>query len=661
MADSLRPSLLTRPPDASQDSSMGPGMLNMDADNYEMESEGPIIEDTLLSQAKNNNLDASLNEYTSLESNIPCGQISRIDATPPAFLTSSTNSSSSLQDFTLPGLDDLERPINAIEQSIQVIQQYSQQENHQQENQYQETPRNLRRSTVNNHTLQSSGARSVILIQAIDENEGKQLIKNPMKINQAIKQSLFNSMDINDIRMNNKRGLIAVEMKNTLTQHQVQALTEIGMFANIQVKCYLPNSDSYVSGVISPIDLNTDLQQLAHEIEITDGSKIHSITRLKKKINNNWEDSLSLKITFLTNKCPSHISIHHIRYQVRPYVANPMQCYRCQRLGHTTKSCKATYQRCMICGGPHDRGQCNNVNNIQCANCKKDHPANSRSCQYLKDAIEIEKIKATRQTNYENARRIYSTRKESNIINTLPNEQDKRESQYHRHPTSQNATYSQIVRTQSTPITYMTTRDNSTQTENNEVNQLQQPKVDTNFFINLRNLIVELLTSRPYSDTNKDQYSKTNNAMKEHFGINLQEKETNQYQEYGTRQQQENGTYQLQENETLHHQNNETQYQENETQQRQEIEIQQHQENETHQTHKQLPTRQESNPAFSKRRCSSKPKSDTEEDISNTMQSEEETNFIWETIEKRQVKKVINNTDQTANKGSRRSKRRKQN
>lgn len=64
-----------------------------------------------------------------------------------------------------------------------------------------------------------------------------------------------------------------------------------------------------------------------------------------------------------------------------PYVNNrsgPTQCRRCQMYGHGTSHCSRV-ERCLKCGGNHSADDCL-MTEIKCANCGKEHEANSKAC-----------------------------------------------------------------------------------------------------------------------------------------------------------------------------------------------------------------------------------------------------------------------------------------
>ena len=79
-------------------------------------------------------------------------------------------------------------------------------------------------------------------------------------------------------------------------------------------------------------------------------------------------------------------------FKVRPYVHSPLQCFKCQRLGHTATGYKAKVC-CLKCGEEHKVESCL-AEEIKCANCKGNHRANSTECTLIAEGKEIEKRRA---------------------------------------------------------------------------------------------------------------------------------------------------------------------------------------------------------------------------------------------------------------------------
>ena len=104
---------------------------------------------------------------------------------------------------------------------------------------------------------------------------------------------------------------------------------------------------------------------------IKEKHEIISLERLKKRINGAWVPSESLKITFREKILPRAVVIGHSYYKIRPFVHPPVQCFNCQRVGHTAQGCRAR-TRCLVCGENHNKEVCQAVIE-KCANCTGSH------------------------------------------------------------------------------------------------------------------------------------------------------------------------------------------------------------------------------------------------------------------------------------------------
>ena len=88
---------------------------------------------------------------------------------------------------------------------------------------------------------------------------------------------------------------------------------------------------------------------------------------------------------------------------------------------------KAT-ERCLICGGNHSRQNCPDKGGtiFKCANCKGPHTANSKECAIIKQARNIESIRANQNISYVKARDIVikksrSSQENPNLRNIIRN------------------------------------------------------------------------------------------------------------------------------------------------------------------------------------------------------------------------------------------------
>ncbi|KAG8230374.1 hypothetical protein J437_LFUL011500, partial [Ladona fulva] len=76
-------------------------------------------------------------------------------------------------------------------------------------------------------------------------------------------------------------------------------------------------------------------------------------------------------------------SLFHLRITINDYIKakEPVQCMRCQRIGHTKNFCRMAYN-CIKFGGPHSTTECKKQKEDQprCYNCHQNHPASYRGC-----------------------------------------------------------------------------------------------------------------------------------------------------------------------------------------------------------------------------------------------------------------------------------------
>lgn len=259
-----------------------------------------------------------------------------------------------------------------------------------------------------NSTLRSTDLGTVVIIQPSSKN----LLSNPVAVAKALKNSPFGKHKMKDIRTNKRKNFIVSELE-TYDPQVIKELIEVTKLGEWEVQCFQPKNDMGKSGVFGPLSLEASLADLKEHIQIkslnNEGEipEIISLDRLKRKTDEGWVDSACIKITFNCKVLPEAISIFHSFYKLRPYVAEPLQCYKCQRYGHTSTSCKAM-ERCLLCSGNHSKSNCPNSrlpNNFRCANCKGAHKANSISCELFSKAKEIENVRAKSNKTYVEARK----------------------------------------------------------------------------------------------------------------------------------------------------------------------------------------------------------------------------------------------------------------
>ncbi|GBM71023.1 hypothetical protein AVEN_156295-1, partial [Araneus ventricosus] len=111
-----------------------------------------------------------------------------------------------------------------------------------------------------------------------------------------------------------------------------------------------------------------------------------------------------LILTFDSAKLPEHIKAGYMRLSVRPYIPNPLRCFKCQRFGHSKTSCRGTLTcaRCAEVG--HESNDCTRTE--KCVNCKGEHTSFSRNCFAWKQEKEIITTKIKKKISYQEARKL---------------------------------------------------------------------------------------------------------------------------------------------------------------------------------------------------------------------------------------------------------------
>ena len=284
-----------------------------------------------------------------------------------------------------------------------------------------------------------------------------------------------------------------------------------------------------------------NLEQLKFDIDTYEEIEIRNVERLKRKEDDAWVDSPSIKITFVSTNCPTYVSLYHIRYKVRNFIPDIMQCHKCQCLGHSTKSCTARYPRCLYCSGPHNKEQCKTQTRT-CANCREPHYANSNSCTYIQDARTVEKIKAKQNIDYPTARKeMIKQKNDRPQANAFPplrprqpasNQMKAQDNNYEKNLMN----YAGAAQTQrrSQPFSNSENRTNnrdepilvnkSVQTDN--VREVKECLCTSDgFFTKLKQLIIELLGTDINKDNQPVLHKLAESAIKKSFGIDLQKQE----------------------------------------------------------------------------------------------------------------------------------------
>ncbi|GFV09916.1 RNA-directed DNA polymerase from mobile element jockey [Trichonephila clavipes] len=155
-------------------------------------------------------------------------------------------------------------------------------------------------------------------------------------------------------------------------------------------------------GVISESDLLT-----TPDAEILDGFSDQGVIQVRRitiKKDNSVIPTKHLILIFNRPKLPTTIKAGYLNCKIRPYIPNPLRCFKCQRFGHSQNSChgQLTCSRCAAVG--HSSTDC--TLEPKCINCSQIHTTDSKFCPKWKTEKEVQTIKTNRNISYFEARKL---------------------------------------------------------------------------------------------------------------------------------------------------------------------------------------------------------------------------------------------------------------
>ncbi|GFV26289.1 uncharacterized protein TNCV_4302321, partial [Trichonephila clavipes] len=155
-------------------------------------------------------------------------------------------------------------------------------------------------------------------------------------------------------------------------------------------------------GVISEPDL-----LYASEGEILEGLSDQGVTQVRRITILKDSTRLLTKhilLSFNSPKLPTTIKAGYLSCKIRPYIPNPLRCFKCQRFGHSQTSCRGqlTCSRCASVG--HASTDC--ILEPKCFNCSQPHTADSKLCPKWKSEKQIQEIKTNQNITYVEAQKL---------------------------------------------------------------------------------------------------------------------------------------------------------------------------------------------------------------------------------------------------------------
>jgi len=180
-----------------------------------------------------------------------------------------------------------------------------------------------------NHALRSQGEGLVIIVKPVGEQAGT-FLKNPIILAKAIKNSIFARNECNDMRVNNRRNILCIQLKKQ-DKDLIPELLTVRNIGEWPVQCYQPTNDISCYGVIGPIHPDMDLNDIKENMH-TGGEKIEivNLVRMDQFQTGNRKPSSSIKVQFKSKVIPKNVYLDMISYPVREFCLPPLRCFRCQ-------------------------------------------------------------------------------------------------------------------------------------------------------------------------------------------------------------------------------------------------------------------------------------------------------------------------------------------
>ncbi|GBN58513.1 hypothetical protein AVEN_105202-1 [Araneus ventricosus] len=200
-----------------------------------------------------------------------------------------------------------------------------------------------------------------------------------------------------------KNGKLLIETANDKQAALIVNLKKIGENEITVAPHYSLNQ---AKGVISESEFQYDTD--SDIMEYLRSQNVSAVKRISVRKDGQYVPTKHLILTFNVPTLPKSVIIAYIDCPVRPYIPNPLRCYKCQKFGHSIQSCRGT-ETCARCAEVgHTSNTCTAA--PLCANCKGDHPSYARSCPRWKDEKEIQAVRVRQNVSFVEARKIVADR-----------------------------------------------------------------------------------------------------------------------------------------------------------------------------------------------------------------------------------------------------------
>src|SRR5277367_4353784 len=225
--------------------------------------------------------------------------------------------------------------------------------------------------------------------------EGKLTSVNPFLIDKSLRAIAGGSLKlVKKLRT----GELLVETENS---KQAERLLKSKKLANVPVNTTIHRALNTCKGVIT-VDELLDVP----DADILEGLRDQFVSHVKRihiRKDGVFQPTKSIIVTFALRKVPASIKVAYLNCPVRPYIPNPLRCFKCQKYGHSQPSCKGSLVCARCSGKGHDSKDCKEP--FKCPNCDGPHPSYSRECDVWKVEKNIQKYRVENDVSYLEAKK----------------------------------------------------------------------------------------------------------------------------------------------------------------------------------------------------------------------------------------------------------------
>ncbi|GBN76468.1 hypothetical protein AVEN_105044-1 [Araneus ventricosus] len=208
---------------------------------------------------------------------------------------------------------------------------------------------------------QQSNAFSKFFIISSETNNDLKLT-SPILIHKTI---LALVGDVKSIKkLNNGNLLIEV-----LNSKQAENLIKLEKIGNIQVKASPHHTLNHSKGVVSESEFQRDLEE--DLLDCLKNQNVIAVKRITIKGNGQIFPTKHLILTFNNPTLPKSVKIAYINCPVKPYIPDPIRCFKCQKFGHTITACRSNKENCARCSLPDHNSQTCKSTTPKCFNCSE--------------------------------------------------------------------------------------------------------------------------------------------------------------------------------------------------------------------------------------------------------------------------------------------------